>query len=95
MDSEHQREHIERAIARARAGVGERIDELDGEIRQRLDFSSLAEEHAPKLVGAGAVVGFLVGFGFPKALRRIIAIGIPVALIAAKVKSSMTEKALP
>jgi hypothetical protein len=91
-NSDRQREHIERTIARARAGVGERIDELDGEIRQRLDFKSLATEHAPKLIGAGALAGFLAGFGFPKPLRRILAVGIPLAIVAAKVKSSMEER---
>ena len=34
------------------------------------------------------MVGFLVGFGFPKPLRRLIQFGVPVALIAYKVKKA-------
>ena len=48
----------------------------------------MASEHAPQLVAGGAVVGFLVGFGFPKALKRLIQIGVPLALVAYKVKKS-------
>ena len=62
-DTEHQKIHIERAIERARDGVSERIDELDQKLRQSFDLGSVASQHAPKIVGAGAAVGFLVGFG--------------------------------
>lgn len=87
-DPELQRKHIEIAIERARNGVSERIDELDRRLRTTLDLKSFAAEHAPQLVAGGAVVGFLVGFGFPKMLRRAIQIGIPLAIVAYKVKQS-------
>ena len=79
---------IEREIERARDGVSDRIDELDSRLRTQLDFKAAAREHAPQLVAAGAVLGFLVGFGVPKPLKRLIQIGVPLALIAYKVKQS-------
>lgn len=83
-DSEKQ--SIEQEINRARDGVSNRIDELDAKLRSDLDFKSKARDHAPELVVGGAVVGFLVGFGFPKPLKRLIQIGVPLALIAVKAK---------
>jgi hypothetical protein len=83
-----EKQDIERAIERARDGVSERIDELDHRLRTSFDIKSLATEHAPELVAGGAVLGFLVGFGFPKPLRRAISIGIPLALIAMKIKKA-------
>jgi ElaB/YqjD/DUF883 family membrane-anchored ribosome-binding protein len=86
MSLQEEKGDIERAIVQARDGVGERIDELDRRLRTTLDVKSFAREHAPQLVAGGAVVGFLVGFGFPKLLRRIVGIGIPLAIVAMKVK---------
>ena len=83
-----EKKQIEAEIVRARDGVGDRIDELDARLRRQLDFEAMAREHAPQIVAGGAVVGFLVGFGFPKLLRRAIQIGVPLALIAYKVKTS-------
>lgn len=82
---EQERKEIEREIVRARDGVGDRIDELDRKLRTTFDVGTFAAEHAPQLVAGGAVVGFLVGFGFPKPVRRVIQIGAPLALIAFKV----------
>jgi hypothetical protein len=84
MDDEKQQ--LDQTIEGARDRVGDRIDELDRRIRKQLDVKSIAAEHAPQLVAGGAVVGFLVGFGFPKVVKRILQIGIPVALIAVRVK---------
>jgi hypothetical protein len=84
--TDEERDDIQKEIERARDGVGERIDELDRKIRSTLDFKTLASEHAPQLIAGGAAVGFLVGFGFPKALRRIIGFGLPIALIAMRFK---------
>jgi hypothetical protein len=83
-----EKKQIEAEIERARDGVGDRIDELDAQLRRKLDFDAMAREHAPQIVAGGAVVGFLVGFGFPKILKRAIQIGVPLALIAYKVKTS-------
>jgi hypothetical protein len=83
MDDEKQQ--LDQTIEGARDRVGDRIDELDRRIRKRLDIKSIAAEHAPQLVAAGAVAGFLVGFGFPKVVRRLLQIGIPVAIIAVRV----------
>ncbi|HEY2092616.1 MAG TPA: hypothetical protein VGJ81_12050 [Thermoanaerobaculia bacterium] len=83
-----EKKQIETEIERARDGVGDRIDELDARLRKQLDFESMAREHAPQIVAGGAVIGFLVGFGFPKLLKRAIQIGVPLALVAYKVKTS-------
>ncbi len=86
--SERERQNIERSIEQARDGVGEHIDELDRKLRRSLDFKSFAADHAPQLVVGGAAVGFLVAFGFPKLLRRLVGIGVPLALVAMKVKKA-------
>src|SRR6266568_2445964 len=83
-----EKEQVEREIRDAREGVGEHIDELDRQLRHRLDFVAMAKEHAPQLVIAGAAVGLLVGFGFPKVFKRVLQFGVPVALIAYKVKQA-------
>jgi hypothetical protein len=87
MDSS-EKVHIEKAIEQARDGVSERIDELDRRLRSSLDFKAVASEHAPQLIAGGAVLGFLVGFGFPRRLRKIVKFGLPLALVAAKIRSS-------
>ena len=87
-DVDTEKKAVEHAIERARDGVSERIDELDRRLRTQLDVKTFASEHAPQLIAGGAVVGFLVGFGFPKPLRRLLQFGVPVALIAYKVKKA-------
>jgi hypothetical protein len=79
-------QQLDQTIVSARDRVGDRIDELDRRIRKQLDVKSIASEHANELVAGGAVIGFLVGFGFPKVVKRILQIGIPVTLIAMQVK---------
>jgi len=86
--AESEKQTIEQEITRARDGVGDRIDELDRKLRTSLDFQSFASAHAPQLVAGGAVVGFLAGFGFPKVLRRIVSLSVPLAFIAYKVKKA-------
>lgn len=83
-----EKQQLEHTIVTARDGVSDRIDELDRRLRATLDVKSAASEHAPQIIAGGAAVGFLVGFGFPKALRRLIQIGVPLALVAYKVKKS-------
>jgi len=89
--AENEKQTIEHEIERARDGIGTGIDELDRKLRSSLDFKTLASEHAPQLIAGGAVIGFLVGFGFPKPLRRIISLGVPLALVAYKVKQSRSN----
>ena len=91
---DQEKQSIEREIERARDGVSEHIDELDRRLRKQLDFKTFASEHAPQLIAGGAVVGFLVGFGFPKPLKRLIQIGVPLALIAVKAKQMRDESAI-
>ena len=50
-------------------------------------------EHAPKIIAGGAVVGFLLGFGMPKILRRVVGIGLPIALVAMKIKQAREDAA--
>lgn len=89
MDDEKQQ--LDQTIVGARDRVGDRIDELDRRIRKQLDVRSIASEHAPQLVIGGAVVGFLVGFGFPKVIKRVLQIGIPVVLVAMQVKKTRED----
>src|SRR3954447_3541357 len=86
MDDDKQQ--LDHTIVSARDRVGDRIDELDRRLRKQLDFKTIASEHAPQLVAGGAVVGLLVGFGFPKLFKRVIQIGLPVAVIAYGVKKA-------
>jgi hypothetical protein len=86
--AEEEKETIEREIVRARDGVGTGIDELDRKLRSALDFQSFAAEHAPQLMAGGAVVGFLVGFGFSKKIMRVAGLAVPLALAAYKVKKT-------
>ena len=79
MSLQEEKTDIEQSIARAREGVGERIDELDRRLRSTLDVKTFAQEHAPQLIAGGAALGFLVGFVSPKTLRRLIALGVPPA----------------
>ena len=81
-----EKQEIERSIERARDGVSDRIDELDRRLRTSFDFKAKAAEHAPELIAGGALIGLLVGFGFPKVFKLALKIGIPVALVAYAVK---------
>ena len=90
--AEEGKSEVEREIERARDSVGTHIDELDRKLRAQLNLKAVAAEHAPQIAIGGAVVGFLVGFGFPKPLRRIIKFGVPLALIALKVKKKMDAR---
>jgi len=84
MDDEKQQ--LDHTIVSARDRVGDRIDELDRRLRKQLDFKGIAAEHAPQLVAGGAIVGLLVGFGFPKLFKRVVQIGLPVVVLAYGVK---------
>ena len=88
-DIQTEKASVEQAIERARDGISVRIDELDQRIRTQYDVKQFAAEHATQLVAGGAVVGLLIGFGFPKPLRRLIQIGVPLGLIAWKVRQTM------
>jgi hypothetical protein len=81
-----EKDHIQRAIVRARDGVGDRIDELDRHLRTTLDPKTIARSYAPHLIAGGAVVGVIVGFALPKVFRKLITWGVPIAIIAATVK---------
>jgi hypothetical protein len=86
MDDE--KRELDQTIVSARDRVGDRIDELDRRLRKQLDIKTIASEHAPQLVAGGAIVGLLVGFGFPKLFKRLIQIGLPVAVLAYSVKKA-------
>jgi hypothetical protein len=83
-----QKDHIQRAIVRARDGVGDRIDELDRHLRTTLDPKTLASSYAPQLVAGGAVLGVIVGFGLPKVFRKMITWGVPIAILAVTIKNA-------
>lgn len=86
--ADEQKEHIQRAIVRARDGVGERIDELDRHVRTNLNPGTLARNFAPALIGGGAVLGLIVGFGLPKVFRKVITWGVPIAILAVTIKNA-------
>ena len=86
-DENDEKQSIERAIVRARDGVGDRIDELDRHLRTNLDPKQLAREYAPQLIAGGAVLGVIVGFGLPKIFRRLITWGVPIAIVAMTIKN--------
>src|SRR3954465_13602360 len=86
MDEEKQQ--LDHTIVSESDRVGDRIDELDRRLRKQLDFKTIARCHAPQLVAGGAVVGLLVGFGFLNFFKRVIQIGLPVAVIAYGVKKA-------
>lgn len=86
-EQDEQKQSIERAIVRARDGVGDRIDELDRHLRTNLDPKTLAREYAPQIVAGGAVLGVIVGFGLPKIFRRLITWGVPIAILAVTIKN--------
>ena len=92
MEAVEEKSEVEREIERARDNVGVHIDELDRKLRAQLNVKAIAAEHAPQLAIGGAVVGFLVAFGFPKPLRRIVQLGVPLAIIAMKVKKARDAK---
>src|SRR5918994_2226017 len=83
-----QKQYIERAIVRARDGVGDRIDELDQHLRTNLDPKTLARTYAPHLIAGGAVLGLIVGFGLPKVFRKVVTWGVPLAIIAMTIKNA-------
>lgn len=87
-----QKEYIERAIVRARDGVGERIDELDRHLRTNLNPKTLARTYAPHLIAGGAVLGLVVGFGLPNVLRKTIKWGVPLGILALTIKNAREAK---
>lgn len=92
MPEQDEKQSIERAIVRARDGVGDRIDELDRHLRTNLDPKTIAREYAPQLIAGGAVVGLLVGFGMPKLFRRLITFGVPIGILAMTLKNARERK---
>ena len=93
-DTNEQKEHIQRAIVRARDGVGDRIDELDRRLRDDFNPKTLARTYAPHLIAGGAVVGVLVGFGFPKVFRKLITWGVPLGILAMTIKNAREADSL-
>jgi len=83
-----QKQYIERAIVRARDGVGDRIDELDRHLRTNLDPKTIARTYAPHLVAGGAVLGIIVGFGLPKVFRKVVTWGVPLGILAMTIKNA-------
>ena len=88
MAETNEKQSIERAIVRARDGVGDRIDEIDRHLRTNLDPQVLASTYAPQLVAGGAVLGIVLGFGAPKIFRRLITLGVPILIVAATIKKA-------
>lgn len=89
-DRDHVKDHIEIAIDRARDGVSEHIDELDRRLRGTMDVRQHARTYAPQLIVGGAVVGFMVGFGFPTIVKRLLQFGVPIA-IAMKIAQMQSD----
>lgn len=94
MAASEQKQFIEKAIVRARDGVGDRIDELDRHLRTNLDPKTIARSYAPQLVAGGAVLGVIVGFGLPKVFRKLVTWGVPLAIVAMTIKSARERNEL-
>jgi hypothetical protein len=92
--ADDQKEHIQRAIVRARDGFGDRIDELDQHLRATLDPKTLARSYAPHLIAGGAVLGVIVGFGLPKVLRKLVTWGVPIGILVMTVKNAREAQQL-
>ena len=92
--ADEEKEHIQRAIVRARDGVGSRIDELDQHLRTTLDPKTLARSYAPHLIAGGAVLGVVVGFGLPKVFRKLVTWGVPLAILAVTIKNAREAQQL-
>lgn len=88
MPETDEKQTIERAIVRARDGVGNRIDELDRHLRTSLDPKTLARTYAPHLIAGGAILGVIAGFAMPKVFRRLITWGVPLAIVAVTIKNA-------
>lgn len=86
--------HIQRAIVRARDGVGERIDELDNHLRTTLDPKMLVRSYAPHLIAGGAVLGVIVGFGLPKVFRKLVTWGVPIGILVMTIKNAREAQQL-
>jgi len=89
-----EKEHLQRAIVRARDGVGDRIDELDQHLRTSLDPKTLARTYAPHMIAGGAVLGVVVGFGLPKVFRKLVTWGVPIAILAVTIKNAREAQQL-
>lgn len=87
-ETDPEKQSIERAIVRARDGIGDRIDELDHHLRTNLNPTTLARSYAPQIIAGGAVLGLIVGFGMPKILRRVVTWGVPIAILAVTIKNA-------
>jgi hypothetical protein len=83
-----EKESIQRAIVRARDGVGDHIDELDRHLRTNLDPKTIARTYAPHLIAGGAVLGLIVGFGMPKVFRKLVTWGVPIGILAMTIKNA-------
>jgi hypothetical protein len=88
--NDHVKDHIETAIDRARYGVSEHIDELDRRLRGSMDVRRHARNYAPQLIVGGAAVGFMVGFGFPTIVKRLLQFGLPI-LLAMKIAQMQSD----
>jgi len=93
-EQEPEKQSIERAIVRARDGVGDRIDELDRHLRTNLNPTNLARNYAPQIIAGGAVLGLIVGFGLPKVLRRVVTWGVPLGILAMTIKNAREREDL-
>ncbi len=80
------REQLERSIEEARKGLTQRVDQLDAKLRKEFDVQKIASEHAIQLMGAGAAIGLVLGIGVPRALLRLIQIGVPIGIAVAVAK---------
>lgn len=90
------RVQIERSIEAAREGISGGIEELDRRLRTEFNLNRIASEHAVQLMGAGAAIGFVFGVGVPRAILRLIQIGVPIGIaiaVAKRVHEASDEEA--
>lgn len=77
-------DQIKDELRSARADLHADFAELDHQLH--VDLPAIIRANAPAVVGAAGAVGLILGLAGPKAIARIIAIGIPIAIAAAYVQ---------
>lgn len=82
--SETNTQDLKIEIREARAGVHRDLSDLDRELH--VDMMQSVREHAPILAAGAAGLGALIGFGGAKAVKWLVAIGVPAGAIALYLK---------
>jgi hypothetical protein len=71
---------VEREVSNARAAVQRDIAELDATVHaEREAAKARVQDNAAAIAGGAAALGLLIGLGGKKALKALLAVGVPAA----------------